>query len=99
MMDMFINGENVEIIYLDFDKAYNKVDLGLLLTRLRDVGIKRKDRSMDQELHNEQKTMHKGQGLNLKVDVDNLRNSPGISIGKFVVPDIHLEPGVGHRGR
>ncbi len=33
------NGNNCEIVYLDFSKAFNKVDLSLLLQKLRKLGI------------------------------------------------------------
>ena len=33
------NGENIDSIYLDFSKAYDKVDHGILLHKLRNLGI------------------------------------------------------------
>lgn len=33
-------GKNVDVIYLDFAKAFDKVDHGILLHKLRDMGIK-----------------------------------------------------------
>ena len=35
-----ISGHNVDTIYLDYEKAYDKVDTGHLLARLRKLGIK-----------------------------------------------------------
>ena len=35
-------GKNVDVIYLDFAKAFDKVDHGILLHKLRDMGIKGK---------------------------------------------------------
>ena len=34
------DGDNVDIIYLDFAKAFDKVDLALLLRKVRALGIK-----------------------------------------------------------
>ena len=39
VLDMLLDGDNVDIIYLDFTKAFNKVDLGLLMEKLRSLGI------------------------------------------------------------
>ena len=39
VLNMLLNGYNVDIIYLDFEKAFNKVDLGLLLAKIRSLGI------------------------------------------------------------
>jgi hypothetical protein len=39
---MLENGENVDSIYLDFSKAFDKCDLGILMHKLRALGIKGK---------------------------------------------------------
>ena len=36
---MLENGDNLEIIYLDFAKAYDKVDHRILIHKLRNIGI------------------------------------------------------------
>ena len=36
---MLENGDNMEIVYLDFTKAYNKVDHLILIHKLQDIGI------------------------------------------------------------
>ena len=33
------DGDNVDSIYLDFSKAFDKVDIGILYHKLRDLGI------------------------------------------------------------
>ena len=38
-MEWLENGDNVDIIYLDFAKAFDKCDLGILLHKVRKVGI------------------------------------------------------------
>ena len=40
ILDMLEHGENVEIIYLDFAKAYDKLDHQILLMKLEKIGIK-----------------------------------------------------------
>ena len=35
-----INGKNVDTIYLDFTKAFDKVDHGVLLHKVRTLGIR-----------------------------------------------------------
>ena len=32
-------GKNIDVIYLDFAKAFDKVDHGILIHKLRDIGI------------------------------------------------------------
>ena len=39
ILDMLEGGDNMEIIYLDFAKAYNKVDHLILLQKLSNIGI------------------------------------------------------------
>ena len=39
ILEMLEEGENMEIIYLDFAKAYDKVDHLILLQKLNDIGI------------------------------------------------------------
>ena len=36
---MLENGDNLDVIYLDFEKAFDKVDFGLLLAKLKALGI------------------------------------------------------------
>ena len=38
ILDQLLEGKNVDLIFLDFEKAFDKVDIGLLLTKLRDLG-------------------------------------------------------------
>ena len=38
-MDMKTKKENIDCIYLDFSKAYDKVDHGILMTKLKLLGI------------------------------------------------------------
>ena len=38
-MDKLQDGDNVDQIYLDFEKAFDKVDHGILLHKLRALGI------------------------------------------------------------
>ena len=33
------NGEEVDVVYLDFSKAFDKVDIGILLWKLKSLGI------------------------------------------------------------
>ena len=33
------HGQNVDVVYLDFAKAYDKVDHGILIHKVRDMGI------------------------------------------------------------
>ena len=33
------NGHNVDLIYIDFSKTYNKVDLGILMHKLCEIGF------------------------------------------------------------
>ena len=40
IMHMINNKSTVDMIYLDFSKAFDKVDPGILLHKLRDLGIK-----------------------------------------------------------
>ena len=39
LMHMLSSGTTVDMIYLDFSKAFDKVDHGILLHKLNDVGI------------------------------------------------------------
>jgi ribonuclease P/MRP protein subunit RPP40 len=39
VLKLLENGGNAEILYLDFSKAFDKVDFGILLTKLRKLGI------------------------------------------------------------
>ena len=39
ILDLLLEGANGDIIYLDFEKAFDRVDLGILLTRLKFLGI------------------------------------------------------------
>ena len=39
---MMENGDNVDTIYLDFSKAFDKCDIGILMTKLRNLGVKGK---------------------------------------------------------
>ena len=39
ILEMLLDGDNVDIIYLDFAKAFDKVDLGHLLIKIRALGI------------------------------------------------------------
>ena len=38
-LSLLLRGLNVDILYLDFAKAFDKVDLGLLLLKVRDLGV------------------------------------------------------------
>ena len=38
-LDLLLEGKNVDILYLDFSKAFDKVDLGLLLSKVHELGI------------------------------------------------------------
>ena len=38
-LDLLLEGSNIDIIYLDFAKAFDKVDLSILMKKLRDLGI------------------------------------------------------------
>ena len=40
MLKLLENGENVDVMYLDFAKAFDKVDLGILVIKLIKLGIK-----------------------------------------------------------
>ena len=42
ILEMLLDGQNVDILYLDFEKAFDKVDLGLLLIKIEKLGIKGK---------------------------------------------------------
>ena len=33
------NGHNVDVIYIDFSKAYDKVDIGILIHKIRNMGF------------------------------------------------------------
>jgi ribonuclease P/MRP protein subunit RPP40 len=39
IMEMLENGDNAEIVYLDFAKAFDKVDIGILLQKIAKFGI------------------------------------------------------------
>ena len=39
ILEMMSDGDNVDIVYLDFAKAFDKVDLGLLILKFRSLGI------------------------------------------------------------
>ena len=39
ILDLLLDGDNVDVLYLDFEKAFDKVDLGLMLAKIRDLGI------------------------------------------------------------
>ena len=39
ILDQLLEGKNIDILYLDFEKAFDKVDLGLLLFKVRSLGI------------------------------------------------------------
>ena len=39
ILALILNGENVDIVYLDFEKVFDKVDHGLLLNKMRELGI------------------------------------------------------------
>lgn len=39
ILNMLENGDNMEIVYLDFAKAYDKVDHLILIHKLQDIGI------------------------------------------------------------
>ena len=43
ILDMAKNGSNVEIIYLDFSKAYDKIDIKIALQKMEKMGIKGKN--------------------------------------------------------
>ena len=38
-MKMMENGDNTDIVYLDFAKAYDKVDTGILIRKMKKMGI------------------------------------------------------------
>ena len=40
VLKLLENGENVDVVYLDFAKAFDKVDLGILVIKLIKLGIK-----------------------------------------------------------
>ena len=40
ILDILENGDNLELIYLDFAKAYDKVDHQILLKKIENMGIK-----------------------------------------------------------
>ena len=40
VLRMLENGSEVDVNYLDYSKAFDKVDLGLLLIKLRHIGVK-----------------------------------------------------------
>ena len=40
IIEMLENGENVDSIYLDFSKAFDKWDIGILMHKLKALGIK-----------------------------------------------------------
>ena len=42
ILDQLIQGCNVDAIYLDYEKAYDKVDLGLLAKKVKNAGIRGK---------------------------------------------------------
>ena len=39
ILDLLLQGMNVQVLYLDFSKAFDKVDLGLLLGKMKHLGI------------------------------------------------------------
>ena len=39
VLDLLLRGYNVDILYLDFEKAFDKVDFGLLLKKIYNLGI------------------------------------------------------------
>ena len=43
ILDMLENGDNVEICYLDFAKAYDKLDHRIMISKLFKMGIKGKN--------------------------------------------------------
>ena len=40
VLDLLLQGMNVEILYLDFAKAFDKIDIGILLKKLHDLGLR-----------------------------------------------------------
>ena len=38
-MELLEKGDNVDVVYLDFEKAFDKLDHGILLHKLGDLGI------------------------------------------------------------
>ena len=38
-LETLLSGANVDLLYLDFSKAFDKVDFGKLLAKLRALGI------------------------------------------------------------
>ena len=39
VLDLLLEGKNVDCIYLDFPKAYDLVDLSVLLIKIKNMGI------------------------------------------------------------
>ena len=42
ILELLLEGSNIDIIYLDFEKAFDKCDLGVLIKKINDIGIKGK---------------------------------------------------------
>ena len=40
IIDMLVKGENVDSIYLDFSKAFDKCDIGIMMHKLKALGVK-----------------------------------------------------------
>ena len=39
ILDQLIEGHNIDSVYLDYEKAYDKVDIGYLLMKVKNLGI------------------------------------------------------------
>ena len=39
ILQMLLEGQNVEALFLDFEKAYDKIDIGRLLMKVKELGI------------------------------------------------------------
>ena len=50
-LETLLSGANVDLLYLDLEKAFDKVDFGIILKKFKDLGICGKARSMARVLH------------------------------------------------
>ena len=90
LMKALEEGDNIDVIYLDFAKAFDKVDHGLLLHKLKTLGVKGKLGKWIQVFLTSRTQQVLVDGKRSSIFFLLLRGPPRVRPGPDALPDIHL---------